>query len=101
VPFVLRYIRFVYQTPGRLFLEHYGNRAYGQWFTTTIFKTPGYEQPALDTAQRETVTVNDLPIAVYIWPGARLIKTSGSGHRRIIHDRKVIKHITHFLKDDH
>ena len=69
VPFVLRYIRFVYQTLGRLFPEHYANRAYEQWFTTTRFKTPGYEQPALDNAQRETVIVNDLPIAVYIWPG--------------------------------
>jgi len=68
VPFVLRYIRFVYQTLGRLFPEHYGNHAYEQWFTTTRFKTPAYERPALDTAQRETVIVNDLPIAVYIWP---------------------------------
>ena len=68
VPFVLRYIRFVYQTLGRLFPHHYGNRAYEQWFTTTRFKAPAYELPALDTAQRETVIVNDLPIAVYIWP---------------------------------
>jgi len=69
VPFVLRYLRFVYQTLGRLFPEYYANRAYEQWFTTTRFKTPSYEQPALDTAQRETVIVNDLPIAVYVWPG--------------------------------
>lgn len=68
VPFVLRYIRFVYQTLGRLFPYHYGNRAYEQWFTTIRFKTPAYELPALQTAQRETIIVNDLPIAVYIWP---------------------------------
>ncbi len=67
VPFVLRYIRFIYQTLGRLFPHHYGNRAYEQWFTTTRFRTPAYELPALDTAKRETVIVNDLPIAVYIW----------------------------------
>ena len=101
VPFVLRYLRFVYQTLGRLFPEYYANRAYEQWFTTTRFRTPSYEKPALDTAQRETLIVNDLPIAVYTWPGAKFIKTSGLGHRRIIHDREVIKHITHFLKDDH
>jgi pimeloyl-ACP methyl ester carboxylesterase len=35
------------------------------------------------------------------WPGAEFIKTSGLGHRRIIHDRDVIKNITDFLKDDH
>ena len=71
VPLVLRYIRFVYQTLGRLFPHHYGNRAYEQWFTTTRFKTPTYERPALDTAKRETIIVNDLPIAVYIWPTPR------------------------------
>lgn len=68
VPFVLRYIRFVYLTLGRLFPDHYGNRAYEQWFTTTRFKAPEYELPALLSAQRETIIVNDLPIAVYIWP---------------------------------
>ena len=68
VPFILRYIRFVYQTLGRLFPYHYGTRAYEQWFTTTRFKTPDYEQPAIDTARKETIMVNDLPIAVYIWP---------------------------------
>jgi hypothetical protein len=68
VPFVLRYIRFVYRTLGRLFPDHYGNRAYEQWFTTTRFETPEYELPVLHSAQRETIIVNDLPIAVYIWP---------------------------------
>ncbi|NNJ50441.1 MAG: TetR family transcriptional regulator, partial [Gammaproteobacteria bacterium] len=31
------------------------------------------------------------------WPGARFIKTSGLGHRRIIHDDTVVRHIIDFL----
>lgn len=34
------------------------------------------------------------------WPGARFIKTKGLGHRRIIHDKEVIKHIIDFIDDD-
>ena len=67
VPFSLRYIRFIYNTLGRLFPQHYGNRAYEQWFTTTRFKTPAYELPAVASAHRETLDVNGLPIAIYIW----------------------------------
>ena len=31
------------------------------------------------------------------WPGAKLIKTQGLGHRRIIQDQQVIQHIVDFL----
>jgi len=33
------------------------------------------------------------------WPGAKLIKTKGLGHRRIIRDNAVIEHILTFLKN--
>jgi len=68
IPFVLRYIRFIYNTLGRVFPTYYGNRAYEQWFTTTRFKAPAYEQPAQQSAVKETITVNGLAIAVYSWP---------------------------------
>jgi pimeloyl-ACP methyl ester carboxylesterase len=67
-PFTLRSIRFIYNTLGRLFPTYYGHRAYEQWFTTTRFKTPAYERPAEQSAIRETINVNGLAIAVYIWP---------------------------------
>lgn len=31
------------------------------------------------------------------WPGARFIKTSGLGHRRILHDKAVIQNVLEFL----
>ena len=33
------------------------------------------------------------------WPDAGFIKTRGLGHRRIIHDKKVISNIVKFLND--
>jgi len=33
------------------------------------------------------------------WPGAHFIKTDGLGHRRIIHDRNVIRSIVDFFND--
>ncbi len=67
VPPSLRFIRFVYNTAGRLFPQYFGQLAYQQWFTTIRFKTPDYEQEALQTAKQESIEVNGLAISVYIW----------------------------------
>ncbi len=67
IPFALRLLRFIYNTAGRIFPVYFGNRAYEQWFTTTRFKMPDYELPALGSAHKETINVNNLPISVYIW----------------------------------
>lgn len=67
VPLALRLLRFMYSTLGPLFPNYFGKLAYEQWFTTTRFKTPAYELPALKSATRETIEVNHLPVAVYIW----------------------------------
>ena len=66
-PFVLRLLRLMYSKIGVLFPEYFGKLAYEQWFTTTRFKTPSYELTALHSATRETIDVNNLSIAVYIW----------------------------------
>ena len=66
-PFALKLIRFIYNTAGRIFPVYFGNKAYEQWFTTMRFKTPVYELPALNSALKETLKVNDLPISVYTW----------------------------------
>ena len=71
IPLALRSIRFIYNTLGRLFPSYYGHRAYELWFTTTRFKTPVYEQQAEQSAIKETINVNGLPIAVYIWPAEK------------------------------
>ena len=67
IPFALRVLRFVYNTAGRVFPVYFGNRAYELWFTTTRFKTPAREQPAMEAAQQESIQVNGLPIVVYSW----------------------------------
>lgn len=67
IPLALKLTRLMYNTLGRVFPVYFGNRAYEQWFTTMRFKTPGRELPALTSATHETITVNGLPVAVYIW----------------------------------
>ena len=66
-PLALRLLRFMYSTIGPLFPDYFGKLAYEQWFTTTRFKIPSYELPALNSATRETIKVNNQPVAVYIW----------------------------------
>jgi len=63
----LRLMRLMYNTVGRLFPDYFGKIAYEQWFTTARFKTPDYELPALTSADRKSIDVNGLNIAVYIW----------------------------------
>ena len=60
-------MRFMYNSVGRAFPGYFGKLAYQQWFTTARFKTPAYELPALDAAEKKTLDVNGLAIAVYIW----------------------------------
>jgi pimeloyl-ACP methyl ester carboxylesterase len=66
-PIGLRLLRMMYKTTGQLFPQYFGKLAYEQWFTAARFKTPAYELPALNSASRETIEVNGLNIAVYIW----------------------------------
>ena len=67
VPFVLRFLRLMYNTLGRVFPVYFGHRAYQLWFTTTRFKTPTYERPALESAKKEFLEVNKVKVAVYLW----------------------------------
>ncbi len=67
LPFALRFLRFIYNTVGRLFPVYFGNRAYEQWFTTMRYRTPRAEQLMLDSAAQESMMVNGIPVAVYIW----------------------------------
>jgi pimeloyl-ACP methyl ester carboxylesterase len=67
VPTGLRLLRVMYNTAGKIFPQYFGRLAYEQWFTTARFRTPDYELPALNSADRETIDVNGLSVAVYIW----------------------------------
>lgn len=67
IPLAIHITRLMYNTLGRLFPTYFGNLAYDQWFTTMRFKTPKRELPALESARHESITVNGVPVAVYIW----------------------------------
>ncbi len=67
VPLALRMLRFTYNTAGRLFPVYFGNLAFQQWFTTFRHKIPAAEKLALDAAKRESIVVNNINVAVYIW----------------------------------
>jgi len=93
IPLALRLLRLCYQYLGPIFPVYFGHRAFEQWFTTTRFKRPAYEKPALASANRETIHVNNLNIAVYLWqhksikPKAKLLFIHGWSGRgtQIVH----------------
>lgn len=66
-PMLLRLMRLMYNTAGRIFPGYFGKLAYEQWFTAARFKTPAYELPALVSAEKNTINVNGLKVAVYSW----------------------------------
>jgi len=67
IPAALRLLQVTYNTLGRIFPTYFGNRAYNLWFTTTRFKIPEIEKTARTAAITESVNVNGLAVAVYIW----------------------------------
>ena len=67
IPLALHLTRLMYNTLGRLFPIYFGNRAYEQWFTTMRFNTPKRELSVLEIATHDSIIVNEIPVAVYIW----------------------------------
>lgn len=63
-------LRLFYRVYGNLFPKSAGNRAFELWFTSPKFKPPAYERAADDSAQHETIRVNELDVAVYSWQPA-------------------------------
>jgi hypothetical protein len=58
-----------------------------------------FRAPALifhDPADPE-VPFSDAEALVAAWPGAELVSTPGMGHRRLLHDAKVVARIVEFL----
>lgn len=65
----LHLTRLVYNTFGRLWPNYFASRAFELWLTSPRFKMHASEQSAAHSARHESVKVNNLDIAVYIWPG--------------------------------
>ena len=67
VPLSLRLMRFMFSKVGALFPEIMGRGAYHLWFRTRRFPEAAAGKRAAARAVRETLLVDDIPIAIYKW----------------------------------
>jgi pimeloyl-ACP methyl ester carboxylesterase len=67
VPLSLRSLRLLFATLGRLFPRLMGRWAYSLWFRTRRFPESAAGKRIAGKAQRDTMMVNDIPVAVYSW----------------------------------
>jgi len=67
VPLSLRLLRFMFSKVGAVFPDMMGRWAYRLWFRTRRFPVAAAGKRAVARAVRETLLVDDIPIAVYKW----------------------------------
>jgi pimeloyl-ACP methyl ester carboxylesterase len=73
VPLSLRLLRLAFSTLGRLFPRLMGRWAYSLWFRTRRFPESAAGRRAAGKAQRDTLEVDDIPVAVYSWGGGPIV----------------------------
>ena len=64
---ILSTIQLMFSKLGPLFPDFFAMRAYNMWFTTHRFKTPTIEQTYKAKAQRTTIDITGINVAVYSW----------------------------------
>ena len=67
VPLSLRGLRILFSTLGRIFPRLMGRWAYLLWFRTRRFPESAAGKRIASKAQRDTLIVDDIPVAVYTW----------------------------------
>jgi len=67
MPLSLRGLRLLFATLGRLFPRLMGRWAYSLWFRTRRFPESAAGKRIAGKAQRTTLMVDDIPVAVYSW----------------------------------
>ena len=67
MPLSLRGLRLLFATLGRLFPRLMGRWAYSLWFRTRRFPESAAGKRMAAKAQRSTLVVDDIPVAVYSW----------------------------------
>ena len=67
MPLSLRGLRLLFATLGRLFPRLMGRWAYSLWFRTRRFPESAAGRRITSKAQRTTLMVDDIPMAVYSW----------------------------------
>ena len=73
IPVALRLIRVLFALFGRLFPGLMGRWAYHLWFRTRRYPDWAAGRRALKTAEREALSVNGVPVAVYRWGDGPLV----------------------------
>jgi pimeloyl-ACP methyl ester carboxylesterase len=67
VPPVLRGVRLLFSVFGRVFPRIMGRWAYSLWFRTRRFPESAAGKRVASKARRDTLMVDDIPVAVYTW----------------------------------
>jgi len=67
VPLTMRGARLLFSVFGRLFPRLMGRWAYSLWFRTRRFPESAAGKRVAGKARRETLMVDDIPVAVYAW----------------------------------
>ena len=73
VPPALRFMRFLFATLGPLFPGLMGRWAGHLWFRTRRFPESAAGKRIIRSAQRETLLVNNIPVATYLWGKGRVV----------------------------
>ena len=60
-------MQFAFSKLGPLFPAYFGNTAYNLWFKTHRFKRPSIENEAASNADRSSIRVNNIDVAVWHW----------------------------------
>ena len=66
-PASLRLMQFAFSKLGPIFPGFFGNRAYQLWFTTHRFTRPEIENTAADRADKSTINIHGVDVAVWSW----------------------------------
>jgi pimeloyl-ACP methyl ester carboxylesterase len=69
----LRVMRLLFSTLGRVFPRLMGRWAYSLWFRTRRFPESAAGRRIASKAQRDTLMVNEIPVAVYSWGAGPIV----------------------------
>ena len=91
IPFALRLMRFLFSRAGYLFPRLMGRWAYHLWFRTRRYPDRAAGRRALQSAVRETLPVDGLPVAVYCWGDGPVVLFVHGWSGRVTHVAAFIR----------
>ena len=73
VPLTMRVVRLLFSVFGRLFPRLMGRWAYSLWFRTRRFPESAAGKRVAAKARRDSLVVDDIPVAVYTWGSGPIV----------------------------